>query len=159
MFLKDIFRYHQNNANGHPFYKIYITIRAALGRSKNDPAELQFKDFVGDLFKEVFTALDREDEVFRSRAEDVLRLSGKLKRISWDEISLALRDGKTIELDREHLESLIQEQVHKHEGAVARAISHQNSILNRVIENPLLLKRGNEQPDTYEVGTCAPDSK
>ncbi len=144
-FLADVFRYHQNNAPGHPFYSTYIAIQLYLSRRANDPTSITFSDFFNEVFSYVLTSHDKDYEAKKMRADEIVNYERDLKSVLWTELESALNDGKTITVDRFQLESLIRERIHTHERDVVRAISHQNQILSRILENPLLLTEDGQE--------------
>ena len=144
-FLEDVFRYHQNSEKNHPFYRTYVAIRVFLAKYSDDPTSIFFSEFIEELFSYVFVTLDRDEENSRARAEDVARLEGKLKAVLWPEIEKKLRTNGKVSLTKDELESLIRERIHRHEKDVAQAVSDQNRIISRIVEDPFLLKSRSEK--------------
>lgn len=145
-FLRDIFLYYQDNPEMHPKFKYYIAIKLYLTRRQEDSANVYFSTFINDMLAAVFSDLDADKEIRRTRLENVLNYDRDLKSHSWDEIKLKLAEVGRVELTKDQLESLLREAIHRKENSLAEIASNINRNVNRLIDSntPFNNSEGNE---------------
>ena len=135
-FLEDVFLYYQDKPDRHPKYKVYISIRIHLAERAADHQPIAFDDFIGELFKKIFTELDLDDKSKKDRVKAVVDLEYQMKTLSWEQIheKMNAATGK-YELSEDEIQSLLKDALHQGEERLLAASTEIARSVDKFIKN------------------------
>lgn len=96
-FLKSVIEFCGGDTERHPFYSIYIELRAILLSLSKDSRSTRFDQLLMTVFSEVFNFLDRRDERSKKDATQFSNLKRSARIEFWEELNRALKKGEITE--------------------------------------------------------------